>query len=99
MSDPRPDALHVYGIDLLSTSDILAHFNAYGASYVEWLNDSSCNVCFPDQFTVKRIIVQMGEALTDEERSEAGGASNIRVCTTNPSIPGHPCILCSAAYY
>jgi hypothetical protein len=78
VSGPRPDALHVYGVDLLSTGDILAHFNAYGATYVEWLNDSSCNVCFPDMFTVKRVIVQMGEALTEEEQSEAGGTPAAR---------------------
>jgi hypothetical protein len=66
----RHDALHVYGVDLLTTADILSHFNTYGPTYVEWLNDSSCNVCFPDKFTVKRAIVQMGEALTDAEKEE-----------------------------
>jgi Nuclear cap-binding protein subunit 3 len=54
----------------LTTADILSHFNTYGPSYVEWLNDSSCNVVFPDKFTVKRAIVQMGEALTDAEKEQ-----------------------------
>lgn len=69
-AEPRLEALHVYGVDLLTTADILSHFNSYAPGYVEWLNDSSCNVCFSDKFTVKRAIVQMGEALTDAEKEE-----------------------------
>lgn len=69
-AEPRLDALHVYGVDLLTTADILSHFHSYAPGCIEWLNDSSCNVCFPDKFTVKRAIVQMGEALTDAEREE-----------------------------
>lgn len=70
----RPEALHVYGVDLVGTKDLLAFFQLYSAKYVEWIDDSSCNVLFPDPFTVKRLLVQMGEALTDQEASEAPGA-------------------------
>lgn len=70
---PRSDALHLYGVDLLATHDILTHFSAYNPTFVEWINDSSCNVCFPDEFAVKRIIIQMGEALTEQETTDSGG--------------------------
>lgn len=72
-SQPRPDALHLYGVDLLATHDILAHFSAYNPTFVEWINDSSCNVCFPDEFAVKRVIIQLGEALTAQETTDSGG--------------------------
>lgn len=72
-SQPRPDTIHLYGVDLLTTHDILSHFSAYNPTYVEWINDSSCNVCFPDEFAVKRVIVQMGEALTAQETADSGG--------------------------
>jgi Nuclear cap-binding protein subunit 3 len=70
----RPDALHVYGVDLVGTRDLLAFFSTYGPTYVEWIDDSSCNVLFPDEFTVKRLLVQIGEALAAEEVDEVEGA-------------------------
>lgn len=81
----RPDALHVYGVDLVGSTDLLRFFQLYGPTYVEWIDDSSCNVLFPDEFTVKRVIVQMGEALPAQEVAEIAGAAhadNARPCIT-----------------
>lgn len=66
----RPEALHVYGVDLIGTRDVLNFFSAYGPTYVEWIDDSSCNVLFPDEFTVKRVLVQLGEAISNAEAAE-----------------------------
>ena len=38
----RDDAVHVYGVDLLSTRDIKEHFGDFNPLFVEWINDSSC---------------------------------------------------------
>jgi hypothetical protein len=69
----RPEVLHVYGVDLVGTADLLAFFQVYGPSYVEWINDSSCNVLFPDEFTVKRLVVQMGVGVPNEEAMQTDG--------------------------
>ncbi|KAG0314675.1 hypothetical protein BGZ99_007936, partial [Dissophora globulifera] len=52
----RPEAVYLYGTDEMSTKDILKYFEAYGPSHVEWIDDSSCNVVFPDQFSAKRAL-------------------------------------------
>jgi hypothetical protein len=71
--EARPEALHVYGVDLVGTSDLLNFFQKYGALYVEWINDSSCNILFPDEFAVQRLLVQMGEVLSNEEAMQTDG--------------------------
>lgn len=63
----RLDAIHVYGIDLLSTSDILRYFTDYGPTFVEWLNDSSCNVVFRDDGTAKRALAGLGRPLPADQ--------------------------------
>ena len=63
----RLDAIHVYGIDLLSTSDIFRYFTDYGPTFVEWLNDSSCNVIFRDDGTAKRALAGLGRPLPADQ--------------------------------
>lgn len=53
---PRENVLHVFGVDSLSTAQIMAHFREYGPTWCEWLNDSSCNVAFEDTFTLARVL-------------------------------------------
>lgn len=38
----RPDAIYLYGVDVMSTGDIKSYFGDYGPRFVEWINDSSC---------------------------------------------------------
>lgn len=38
----RPDTIHLYGVDVMSTNDVLQYFGAFGPTFVEWINDSSC---------------------------------------------------------
>ncbi|KAI7821165.1 hypothetical protein BC939DRAFT_455977 [Gamsiella multidivaricata] len=52
----RLEAVHLYGTDEMSTKDVLKYFEAYGPSHVEWIDDSSCNIIFPDQFSAKRAL-------------------------------------------
>jgi hypothetical protein len=66
----RTEAVHVYGVDLMSTSDILKYFGEYGPTYVEWLNDSSCNVLFRDGPTAKRAVAGQGKPLNPDQLPE-----------------------------
>ena len=59
----RPDALHLYGVDTLSSADCMRYFSAYGPTFVEWINDSSCNVLFADAGSASRALVGTGVAL------------------------------------
>lgn len=51
---PRPNVLHLFGVDDMATKEVVKHFSAYGPSWCEWLNDSSCNVAFEDAFSMRR---------------------------------------------
>eukprot|EP00276_Gloeochaete_wittrockiana_P018069 CAMPEP_0184335762 /NCGR_PEP_ID=MMETSP1089-20130417/4274_1 /TAXON_ID=38269 ORGANISM="Gloeochaete wittrockiana, Strain SAG46.84" /NCGR_SAMPLE_ID=MMETSP1089 /ASSEMBLY_ACC=CAM_ASM_000445 /LENGTH=358 /DNA_ID=CAMNT_0026660589 /DNA_START=39 /DNA_END=1115 /DNA_ORIENTATION=+ len=55
----RPEAIHLYGTDDMNTTDILKYFTEYGPTWVDWINDSSCNVVFEDIYTAKRAIKGM----------------------------------------
>lgn len=52
----RLEAVHVHGVDAMSTKQIMARYVSYGPVRVEWLNDSSCNIILGDVFTAKRIL-------------------------------------------
>ena len=66
----RPDAVHVYGVDFLSTKDLLDYFADYGPTFVEWINDSAANVLFEDAPTAKRAIAGRGKPLPSEDLPE-----------------------------
>lgn len=38
----RPTAIYLYGVDVMSTKEVLSYFSEYGPVFVEWLDDSSC---------------------------------------------------------
>ena len=38
----RPTAIHLYGVDVMSTADCLSYFGEWGPTFCEWINDSSC---------------------------------------------------------
>jgi len=42
----RPDVLYLHGTDRMSTEDVFRYFDYSKALFVEWINDSSCNVVF-----------------------------------------------------
>jgi len=57
VEESRELALHVFGVDSMSTKDIMQYFGDYGPSWVEWINDSSCNVVFEDVAAVARVLL------------------------------------------
>ena len=56
----RSDAVHLYGVDRMTTDDCMGYFHEYGPVFVEWINDSSCNVVFNDEHTARRAVRMKG---------------------------------------
>lgn len=45
----RQEALHLYGVDNMSTDVVFTLFPAnHQPTFLEWINDSSCNVIFEE---------------------------------------------------
>jgi len=61
----RPNAIHLYGVDSMSTREIMEYLGNYAPSWVEWINDSSCNVVFEDEPSANRVLHMF--SLPDEE--------------------------------
>lgn len=46
----RPEAVYLYGVDVMSTKEVLTYFDGYAPKFVEWINDSSCKSVSPSGF-------------------------------------------------
>lgn len=44
----RQETLYLYGTDKMSTEDVFKYFVEHKPRFVEWIDDSSCNVVFDD---------------------------------------------------
>lgn len=60
--------IHLFSIDWsafkqIRTDDITAYFSVYGATYVEWLGELSCNVHFEDKFSAARAMEALSRPL------------------------------------
>lgn len=51
----------------MNTKEVLSYFTEFSPVFVEWLNDSSCNVLFSDEYTAKRAIFILGKPLPPED--------------------------------
>ena len=40
----RMDAIHLYGVEHMSTKDIFAYFDLFGPDTLEWVDDFSCKL-------------------------------------------------------
>ena len=38
----RPNAVHLHGLDEMSTKDVFEFLSLYGPRNIEWINDKSC---------------------------------------------------------
>lgn len=70
MFERRPDAIHLYGTDDLSTDDILHYFADYSPHHIEWIDDTHCNVVWSDVHSVKRALMSLSKKFTTEELEE-----------------------------
>ena len=62
-----PQSIHVFALDWsfkqMRTADLMRYFDLYGATYVEWLSDLSCNVQFQDQHSAARALQHLSQEL------------------------------------
>lgn len=84
----REDAVYLYGVDVMSTTDVLQYFGDYGPTFVEWIDDSSCVVQFRDSLSTRRAIVGLGQPLDaeEEEALQADTSSDPGPSGTTPPI-------------
>ncbi len=79
----RPDTIYVHGCDALNTKAVFGFFRLYGPSSMEWINDSSCNVTFADEYSAKRALMNLGtrEDEPDSPWFSFGDGRSLRVAT------------------
>ncbi|XP_053313200.1 nuclear cap-binding protein subunit 3 isoform X2 [Spea bombifrons] len=63
----RLEALYVCGVDDMSTQDIFGFFKQYPPGFIEWLDDSSCNVVWLDEMTATRALLNLSTVPTDKK--------------------------------
>ncbi|XP_078278464.1 nuclear cap-binding protein subunit 3 [Rhinoraja longicauda] len=71
----RLEALHVTGVDEMSTEEIFAYFKEYPPSSIEWIDDSSCNVVWLDDVTAARAMINLSVG-ADMGKEAAGDAKH-----------------------
>lgn len=75
----RLEAIHVSGVDDMSTQDVFGYFKEYPPAHIEWIDDTSCNVVWLDDDTSVRALINSSrmpdpEAVaTETERSSQPG--------------------------
>jgi len=50
-------------VDDMSTKDVFSYFNDFAPGSVEWIDDSSCNVVWDDDFTASRVLMAIGKEI------------------------------------
>ncbi|XP_030847583.1 nuclear cap-binding protein subunit 3-like isoform X1 [Strongylocentrotus purpuratus] len=60
-SPVRFEALHLIGVDDMSTQDIFSYFQSYDPSSIEWINDTSCNIVWMDPHSAARALLGMSK--------------------------------------
>ena len=73
----RPDTLHLYGTDSCSTDDVFAYFAAHDPAFVEWIDDSSCNVVFASAAAAARALAE--KTLERQEALQTSFEQSIRL--------------------
>ena len=79
----RPNALHMQGVDSLSTSEVLALFNALTTppKHLEWLDDSSCNLVWGEtdaaEVTAAVLLMITSEPAVDDAAAAAAAEDDV----------------------
>ncbi|XP_016134137.1 nuclear cap-binding protein subunit 3-like [Sinocyclocheilus grahami] len=55
----RLEALHMSGVDNMSTQDVFGYFKEYPPAHIEWIDDASCNVVWLDDITSTRALINL----------------------------------------
>ncbi|KAM4046974.1 nuclear cap-binding protein subunit 3 isoform 2-T2 [Anomaloglossus baeobatrachus] len=83
----RLETIHVSGVDEMSTQDIFAFFKQYPPGYIEWLDDTSCNVVWLDEVTAARALLNLSTMQTEvkSKKSEEEGSAKSKTDRYNDS--------------
>ncbi|XP_029030008.1 nuclear cap-binding protein subunit 3 [Betta splendens] len=57
----RMEAIHVTGVDDMSTQDVFGYFKEYPPAHIEWIDDTSCNVVWLDDNTSIRALINTSQ--------------------------------------
>ncbi|XP_075888179.1 nuclear cap-binding protein subunit 3 [Nelusetta ayraudi] len=57
----RLEAIHMTGVDDMSTQDIFGYFKEYPPAHIEWIDDASCNVVWLDDNTSIRALINSSQ--------------------------------------
>ena len=68
----RRNVIHIYGCDHMVQRDLKVYFSGFDLVGVRWLDDSSCNVQFKDEFTAKNALFKRITPEAQAEAREAG---------------------------
>ncbi|XP_026090306.1 nuclear cap-binding protein subunit 3-like [Carassius auratus] len=71
----RLEALHMSGVDDMSTQDVFGYFKEYPPAHIEWIDDTSCNVVWLDDITSSRALINLSrmpdkKEVTDTDSSK-----------------------------
>ncbi|KAM8834882.1 nuclear cap-binding protein subunit 3 isoform 1-T1 [Synchiropus picturatus] len=75
----RLEAIHMSGVDQMSTQDVFAYFKQYPPAHIEWIDDTSCNVVWLDDDTCIRALInssRMPDAITTEREEDPAKAGH-----------------------
>ena len=64
-ADERPDTLHLYGVNRMSTKDVFEYFKDHGPDTMEWIDDQSCNVVWETESMAKTAMRAMSRSYDD----------------------------------
>ncbi|CAJ0964956.1 unnamed protein product [Ranitomeya imitator] len=74
----RLETLHISGVDEMSTQDIFAFFKQYPPGYIEWLDDTSCNVVWLDEVTAARALLNLSTMPTDVKSKKSDDSASAK---------------------
>ena len=63
----RKEALHLFGVDEMSTQEVFDYFKEFKAFAVEWINDSSCNVVWRNETHAANALIGMSVAYKPDD--------------------------------
>lgn len=67
----RKEALHLFGVDELSTDELFEYFKDYKPLAVEWINDSSCNVIWRNEVHAANALLGMSVEYDETKESDS----------------------------
>lgn len=67
----RLDAIHIRGVNDMSTEDIFTYFGEYGPSSIEWINDVSCNAVWLDESSAALALLGLSRPLILHRRKKS----------------------------